>query len=126
VNRVIKCNCKLLRGIRTFLIGFLFLFPHTGNAQEVLCSGGDSHKTDKLEVSWTLGELSIESLNKSNLILTQGMQQSMLEVTVVGGEEEIDLLVYPNPTLGELHHSTNFVLNSAVPIRFVDDLFEAL
>ncbi|MGZ2371768.1 T9SS type A sorting domain-containing protein [Ancylomarina sp. YFZ004] len=78
---------------------------NVSNAQEVISTGGNSHKTETLQLSWTLGELSIQTIDNSNLILTQGLHQSLIEIEKVdtGEEFDIDLIVYPNPTKGKLH-----------------------
>ncbi len=70
------------------------------SAQEVISSAGASQTASEIEVSWTLGELVIETISSGSNTLTQGFQQSKLTVTAVPGVQyaEIALKVFPNPT----------------------------
>lgn len=74
-------------------------------AQEVISSVGASQTAAEIEVSWTLGELVIETISAGSNTLTQGFNQSKLTVTSVPGVHfvEIELEVFPNP-------SHNFVI----------------
>jgi len=69
-------------------------------AQEVISSTGASQAASGIEVSWTLGELVIETISSGSNTLTQGFHQSKLTVTSVPGFHSagIELKVYPNPT----------------------------
>ncbi len=67
----------------------------------VVASAGESVEAGGLNVSWTLGELAIETLedNDNTLILTQGFQQGYFEITSIGEplSNNFILKVYPNP-----------------------------
>ena len=67
----------------------------------VVASAGESVEAGGLNVSWTLGELAIETLedNGNTLILTQGFQQGYFEITSIGEplSNNFMLKVYPNP-----------------------------
>ncbi len=65
----------------------------------VVASAGESVEKDGISISWTLGELAIETLEGDNLILTQGFQQGYFEITSIGEplSNNFDLKVYPNP-----------------------------
>ena len=69
-------------------------------AQEVISSVGASQTAAEIEVSWTLGELVIETISAGSNTLTQGFHQSKLTVTSVQGVHfvEIELDVFPNPS----------------------------
>lgn len=72
-------------------------------APNVVASGGDQQTIEAMSISWTIGELAINTLTGENLILTQGFQQPLGKGTGV----EKDLLkgaifVYPNPVEDEL------------------------
>ena len=69
------------------------------HAQEVVSSTGESYSYDGYEVSWTLGELVIETVSNETNTLTQGFHQNNLNVTLI---DELNLpglefKVYPNP-----------------------------
>ncbi len=72
------------------------------NAQqlEVVATSGDFYENSSGSLSWTLGEVVIETLGETNFILTQGLQQSKLTVTAIDELQTsvIELSVYPNPT----------------------------
>ena len=69
-------------------------------SQEVVSTGGDYYKNESGSISSTLGETVVETFSQNSYILTQGFQQSSLEVTAI---EEISRLyfeinAFPNPT----------------------------
>ena len=67
----------------------------------VIASAGESVENGGISVSWTLGELAIETLEDdgNTLILTQGFQQGYFEITSIGEplSDNFNLKVYPNP-----------------------------
>ena len=67
---------------------------------EVVATSGDFYENSSGSLSWTLGEVVIETLSETNFILTQGFQQSKLTVTAINDLQTsgIELSVYPNPT----------------------------
>ena len=52
----------------------------------VIASAGESNEAGGINISWTLGEIAIETLeeNGNTLILTQGFQQGYFEISFVG------------------------------------------
>lgn len=66
--------------------------------REVITASGGYHTTDNSALSWTLGDLAVETYISNSLILSQGFQQGHLNVNAV---ENIDtgftLKAYPNP-----------------------------
>lgn len=87
-----------------FLTVFSFIvLPFWGMAQsitpEVIASAGDHYENGSVQLSWTLGEVMIDTYDNGTNILTQGFHQTELTVTSV--EEnlaDIRLNLYPNPT----------------------------
>ncbi len=67
---------------------------------DIVTTSGDFHENSSGSLSWTLGEVTIETLIGTNFILTQGFQQSKLTVTAIDELQNpvIELTVYPNPT----------------------------
>jgi len=68
--------------------------------QQVISTAGTQFKNASGSLSWTLGEPVIKTVENSDLILTQGFQQTMLTVTgvkILPGYEP-DVSAYPNPT----------------------------
>ncbi len=66
---------------------------------EVIASAGEHFDNGTTQLSWTLGEVVIDTYDNGTNILTQGFHQTQLTVTSV--EEnlaEIRLNMYPNPT----------------------------
>lgn len=81
----------------------LAIVPFFGMAQsitpEVIASAGDHFDNGTNQLSWTLGEVVIDTYDNGSNILTQGFHQTQLTVTSV--EEalaDIRLNMYPNPT----------------------------
>lgn len=65
----------------------------------VVASAGESVEVEGLNVSWTLGEIAIETLESNDLILTQGFQQGYFEIVSIGEplSNNFIIKVYPNP-----------------------------
>jgi len=81
----------------------LISLPFFGTAQsispEVIASAGEHFENGSAQLSWTLGEVMIDTYDDGTNILTQGFHQTQLTITSV--EEtlaDIRLNMYPNPT----------------------------
>lgn len=75
------------------------------SAQEAVVPGGGYHQGNGVSISWTLGELAIETFVAGNKILTQGFQQpDVILVSVVNpGEKSPNIIAYPNPASDYLY-----------------------
>lgn len=87
-----------------FIIILLLCALHVQGQQQVISSAGNFHSAASGSISWTLGELAIETLTTAGNILTQGFQQSRLTVTGIGDIPTLDyeIVVYPNPASDHL------------------------
>jgi len=87
---------------------FLFLnsaicFDAIAQRNEVIATSGEYFKNSLGSVSWTLGELAIESYSKSDKILTQGFHQTRVQLLQTAIElPSSEILIYPNPVDDEL------------------------
>ena len=87
------------------LIGFLIAICLFGSeiiqAQQVVSSSGSHVKNDTVQLSWTIGEPIIVTITNESNILTQGMQQSRLIITVINEIEisDLEISAYPNLTI---------------------------
>lgn len=86
----------------TFKLSILLLLVMTGSclwAQEVISSAGGHSSGTSIQASWTVGEPVIETGMNGQYILTQGMHQGNLVVTVAREIAGLDYQVtaYPNP-----------------------------
>lgn len=86
------------------------------SAQEVVSAGGDHFATSEYSVSFTIGELAIETVSSDNRTLTQGFHQANLTVTSVSEASGIDVNVFPNPATNRLNISG---LESAGPLQIL-------
>jgi hypothetical protein len=70
-------------------------------SSSVIASGGGSSEAGGINLSWTIGELAVETFTTTNLVLTQGFQQGYYEITSVNDllVKSIDLEIYPNPAI---------------------------
>ena len=68
---------------------------------EVIANAGESYKASELILSWTIGEVAIESYNSGNILMAQGFHQPKVKVaalTEVAGFKN-DVSLYPNPAV---------------------------
>jgi len=95
--------------LKNGIIFILFLVTSNGHLlaqrNEVIASGSDYFKTNTGSISWTLGELSIETYTAQSSILTQGFQQTFFKNFVTGITEStaLEMEVYPNPAEDRLY-----------------------
>jgi hypothetical protein len=93
-------NCRLkFRAILILVIGFTVL-----NAQQVVTTSGGNASGPGGTVSYTVGQVTFNTVSGINGTLAQGVQQpfEISVVTSIKNTEEIslDCIVYPNPTNG--------------------------
>ena len=83
-------------------IAFLAFFLANAQELEVISSGGDYYEGSNAQISWTLGEISVETYNNGNNIITQGFHQSKLTVTKIDDDylnnTDASVNIFPNPT----------------------------
>jgi hypothetical protein len=70
------------------------------NAQQIVTTGGDYHQNSSGSISYTIGEVAIETFSKTNNILTQGFHQTNLIAVAINEVKGLDfeISVFPNPT----------------------------
>ena len=93
---------------KIILTSIMLFLMHVMLAQSldlfVIASGGNFMSNQDVSLSATLGELMTETYSKTEIILTQGFQQSRLEVDtrVTDRGSEWSIMVFPNPVTDEL------------------------
>lgn len=88
---------KLIYNCLTVLI---FLSPGMISAQQVLSSTGGTVQNTSGSISYTLGELVIDTRADGTRVLTQGFQQTEILLTAMHelSGSGIQIIAYPNPT----------------------------
>jgi len=86
------------------IVSSLTIFVNSIFSQEVVSASGSYFENTNGSLSWTIGEIMIETYSESSNIITQGFQQSRLTITSVFKLpfSNIEISIAPNPT-------TNFV-----------------
>lgn len=104
------------------LIAFSLSVFSQNTSQNVISSAGDYHKDAGFSVSWTVGETAINTLKSTNIIVTQGFQQSKFTVSKI--EENIsnnfDVKIYPNPASDFIKVIVNTNNNIDLLVRIID------
>lgn len=88
---------------------------------EVQASSGDFYTGGGVTLSWTLGETVTETYSSPSNIVTQGFQQP--DVTVTKVEEAtagVNVVVFPNPTAGQLSVELTSVASRKMQLELVD------
>lgn len=114
-----------MKNVQIYLICLgvlLFSFGKVG-AQQVLASAGDFLKNTSGSLSFTLGELVIDTKTNTNGTLTQGFQQTKLTVTAIKElpGNNFHIVAYPNPTTNVLFLKSE----TGSSIKFTYSLFDA-
>lgn len=75
------------------------VFSTKAFSQEVASASGNVFQNAEGSVSFTVGELTVETLSAENSVLTQGFHQPALTIVPVNNPETgtIQALVFPNP-----------------------------
>jgi hypothetical protein len=68
-------------------------------AQQVIAPSGGTHQNTSGTLSFTLGELQIDTKTNANGIITQGFHQANLTVTAIKelSDRDFSIIAYPNP-----------------------------
>ena len=86
------------------IILILLQIPYFAVAQNVdqyvVGSAGNHHSNESISISWTIGEVVVETHELPSGGLTQGLHQFELEViTLIEGPQSFTGDVFPNPTM---------------------------
>lgn len=101
-----------MKKLKTLLMTYLFIgvLPFSTYSQSIVCqvigtTGGSAQIGDKI-ISYALGESVISTIGSANNIISQGFfQPDKIPVGTlsIGGKEDIDITIFPNPTQNQLH-----------------------
>jgi len=89
-----------MKKIPSFLIAIGLLVIEGAKAQQVISSTGGTGQNGSGTLSYTLGELVIDTYTKSNTTITQGFHQPKITVTAINELYGVDfsIFAFPNPT----------------------------
>ena len=92
-----------MKGLLTILLifGFQIGFAQSGfvNSPTVIGNGGETWTQGDYNLSFTLGEVAIETFIQSQTIFTQGFHQESYEITQINDlDKNLDISIFPNPT----------------------------
>ncbi|HQB27798.1 MAG TPA: T9SS type A sorting domain-containing protein [Paludibacter sp.] len=112
---------KVLLPFAILILWSVGISAQTINPQ-IISSSGNSYTTNTMVIDWTLGELSIMTINGSTNMITQGFHQPKYIVTSVDKLSETigKINVYPNPTTDIVHINMTFDKIMSVQLRLVD------
>lgn len=100
-----------------FGIGTLSLVFAQQTNQSVIAASGNYDQVNTTSIEWTLGELAVQSLEGSNIMLTEGFHQPLLDAFLgpphVLLSSQIKVSVSPNPTQGILKIKINSELDQS-------------
>lgn len=92
--------------LSTFVFLFILFVSNGTNAQDNLYSinaSGNNTELDAGSISYSIGQVFYSTMNNSDYLLYEGVQQSVTEVSTANEDvdliaPEIDMVIYPNPT----------------------------
>jgi hypothetical protein len=91
--------------ILCFIVFMAIIISAKAQVQELVSCAGDFFQTPQISISWSLGEPMTETFTGSDIILTQGFQQGIMDlVGVPDGNlySSFKIEAYPNPTDGKV------------------------
>ena len=105
------------------LVLLLALLPVLAMAQpDVIASGGGYGESSSVKMSYTIGQTVTATVSGNNAIVTQGFQQP--EYVIVKVDEtgsDIELNIYPNPTVSDVTLDFTKMPKSDVNIYLYND-----
>ncbi|MBN2519353.1 MAG: T9SS type A sorting domain-containing protein [Bacteroidales bacterium] len=109
----------------TFLIIILlnsWLIKSQEKSQEIVASSGAYEKNSNLSVSWTLGDLAVNTESNSNIIIIQGFQQGDYVITLIGelNNPDFEVNFFPNPSKGILNLKFESCNDVTITLKLAD------
>jgi hypothetical protein len=105
---------------RYLLLLSLIAISNFAISQQVISSSGAHAVSTNAQIAWTIGESVIQTVDNGETTLTQGMQQSFIEITAIDEfkNQGIEISTFPNPTYdfitiqttGSKEHSLKYFL----------------
>ncbi len=93
-----------LRFLFAFILFSQMSFSQASIALDLVSTSGNFFQNENVSISYSVGEIAINTLDANSNIITQGFQQSKLpifDILVIEPSFKIDVSVYPNPA-GEI------------------------
>ena len=98
-------NTKILLSI--IFSAFIFNLSAQQTSPEIISTSGNYDSNFNNSISWTIGELVIETENNSNNTLTQGFHQTNYIITEMESELDYQISIFPNPTTNHVFVKMN-------------------
>jgi hypothetical protein len=110
-----------------FLLLFIVGTMGSVKAQQIIACNGSFSASPNYSISWTIGETVIETFQTSNVILTQGFQQTFLNnIKINELLNEINVNVYPNPSKDFVNIMITNVLKEENKVELYNSLGQLL
>jgi len=110
-----------------FILFFITSGVFTTAAQSlsptVLSSSGGFESSDGTSLSWTTGEVMIQSFSEGSIMLSQGFQQGNITVSTAVdemSESAMDVQIYPNPVNDILNMEFKNMVDHTIQLKLVD------
>jgi hypothetical protein len=89
---------------------------------EIISSSGTTINSTSIQLSWTLGEVTISTFQSEGIMLTQGFHQPRMIVTGIDSlvSENENIIVYPNPASDMLNIKITYENPISVLLRMTD------
>ena len=93
--------------MKLIFISLCFIFNiNYSISQTLISNNGGFNKNSSNCISWSFGEVAIKTLYNSDIIITQGFQQSKMVITSIGDSYTMaskHINLFPNPTNSTLN-----------------------
>ena len=95
----------------SILVALSFVSYSQSISRHVIASEGDWYSNSNGSLSWTLGEISVETYSNLPNVLTQGFQQpdSLMFTSINELEKDFVFSISPNPTIDFVFIKTNSI-----------------
>jgi len=80
------------------LIGLLLFGFYIAQSQELISNSGDTFSNSSYEISWSLGEVCIDTYSNGDFILGEGFHNANIEISRIDENIKLNVSIYPNPT----------------------------
>ncbi len=109
--------------ILLFITSGVFTTAAQSLSPTVLSSSGGFESSGGTSLSWTTGEVMIQSFSDGSAMLTQGFHQGNITVSTAVdemSESAMDVQIYPNPVNDILNVKFKNMVDQTIQVRLVD------
>jgi hypothetical protein len=105
----------MIKKLMLSILAGSFFFSGISQNPSVICSSGDNNSNTNIQITWSIGEVVIETISTQNQLITQGFNQGEYIVTAIKDlyNDKLEIKVYPNP-------ASDFIILNCLDVKSLE------